>query len=69
MTMENTTEMLEAPPHLQQPLRWGSPRQLAEHLNRPYFTVMWWLRTGTLADFGIRSYQDSSKRWWIELPQ
>jgi hypothetical protein len=67
--MAKSTAMLPVPPHLQHPLRWGSPHQLAQQLGRPYFTVMWWLRTGALADFGIRSYQDAQRRWWIELPQ
>lgn len=41
--------------------------ELAQLLGRPYNTVVWMLRTGTLADFGIIAYKDTY-RWWFKVP-
>lgn len=56
------------PPWLFNPMGWLPLTELARRLGRPYFTVYWWLKTGQLAAFGIRTYRDRSLRWWSELP-
>lgn len=56
------------PPWLDNPHGWGSIQLLSQLLGRPYFTILRWLRNGQLASFGIRSYRDHNRRWWIEIP-
>jgi hypothetical protein len=55
-------------PWLANPLAWGSLRYLAWLLQRPYTTVIWWASSGALAAFGIRTCQDSSHYWHVEIP-
>ena len=57
-----------APPHLSEPLRWVTTTEMAQIYERPYVTVIFWIKSGKLAAFGMRSYQDRFGKWWIELP-
>lgn len=50
------------------PYRWGSVEELSRLLGRPYKTVVAMVLSGAIADYGIRSYQDSMRRWWVLIP-
>ncbi len=58
----------QLPPIVFDPLGWDSLPELARRLGRPPRTVRRWVISGMLADFGIPSYLDTHRRWWVRVP-
>ena len=48
---------------------WLTPTEFAPLVHRSYYTVIAWIKDGTLLDFGYQVYQDPKKRWLIKAPK